>query len=196
MLTPDFSRFEGNIKGANCVNTIAETQRLLGPGFKRFVAKLPSATQTIATRRVLAVEWLPLRDWAPFVQGVYDELGQDEGRMLTTARGWANADFSGIYKFLLRFGSPQFILARTSKVWSTYFDVGTLEAPERRTLGDRQEIILRLRDFVPWPIFGITLQSFILEVLTLSGAKLLSVQLTRRELKANRLECDFTISYR
>lgn len=183
-------------KGANCANTVACLRTQLGPDeLEALVQSLPPTSQALMRRRLLAVEWIPAQEWAYVLEAVCDHFDRDRAKMIALSREWCRADFNSVYRFFLRFGSPEFILSRTSKVWRTYFDVGELVMTNGRKEGTRHHFSAELRDFAPWPLFTVNLQGFIEEVLVLSGAKATEVRSGTPEIRDNRLSCRYDISY-
>jgi hypothetical protein len=192
----DPSVVAGNNKAANCLNTMAVTRAAMGEAaFAKLAEALPQACRDMLQKRWLTIEWVPLAQWIVFLEAVCDAHDRDEARMFALARQWADADFNGVYKFFLRFGSPGFILGRTAKVWSTYYDTGELKIVGDEQKGGARTLHMRLENFAPWPLFAYNLHAFIVHVLTLSGAKDLHVERGTPVIEHALLRCDYTVSY-
>jgi hypothetical protein len=187
---------DGKTKGANCQNTREAVRQLFGEdAFQQLVDRLPESSQALLRRkRILSVDWVPIADWAPFLEQVCDGVGRDEHRTHELARDWAERDFNGVYKFFIRFGAPEFILDRTAKVWSTYFSIGRLELVERSKTAQGARVRLELRDFVPWPMFVVNLGAFAEQVIVMTG-KVPRVTCTDQKIEGDRMHADYLVEY-
>jgi len=190
------AKMNAHNKGANCANTVECLRTQLGESaFNALLSRLPPDSQTLLRRRLFAVEWIPAHDWAYVLEAVCDHYERDTAKMIVLSREWCRADFNPVYRFFLRFGSPEFILARTSKVWRTYFDVGELVMSEGQREGKRHRFSAELRDFPPWHLFTVNLQGFMEEILVLSGATVSRVERTEPQIKDGTMSCRYDIEY-
>src|SRR3954470_1205355 len=74
--------------------------------------------------------WYPVGTWNRTLRA-YVGRGKDPGKaVVEIARFIADKDLNSIFKALLRFGSPEFLLSRTDSLWSRYFDVGNMTNKE------------------------------------------------------------------
>jgi hypothetical protein len=113
------------------------------------LARLAAATRTpevaaLATGTVLAGSWYPfsqfteLLDTAGAVFGAgIDDFARREGASC------ADYDLRGVYRVFVRFTSPNFVVERSGKVWSQYYDSGSLVVVET----DDAHVVFELRDF-------------------------------------------------
>jgi hypothetical protein len=77
--------------------------------------------------RVLASQWIPVETVMRLLETAARVLGEDPQELAFQAGGFAAEDgLTTLYKIFFRFGSPEFILARASRVWSTYWDSGQM----------------------------------------------------------------------
>jgi hypothetical protein len=187
----------GNTKAANVINTLAVIKETFGEGpVASLIAVMPPATRAICQRRLLAVEWVSYGDWFRFLDAVCDELlGGDEEKLFALGCKFCERDFGGVYKVFLRFGSPAFILDRTAKVWSTYYDFAKLEATKRVQDGAKSLVRVELSGFLPLRRYPILLHAFVHQTLTMSGAKGLAVTRHRQRIEDGRLSCGFEVRY-
>lgn len=166
-------------KGVNCANTLAVVRRQLGErGYAALLATLPPATQALLGRTIIAFEMIPLADWIPLIEGAIDSVGRDEKRTVELSRAWCDADFTGVYRFFVRLGSPTFVLGRAAQLWKTYYDGGTLEVTRLPDGGAETHAHVMLTHFVPWPAFGALLQGFVEQIISLTGGRSLSLTRT------------------
>jgi hypothetical protein len=166
-------------KGVNCANTLAVVRNQLGAArYAALLATLPPATQALLGKTIVAFDMIPLADWIPFVEGVLDTVGRDEKRVVELVREWCDADFTGVYRFFVKLGSPTFVLSRAAQLWKTYYDGGTLEVTQLPRVDGLTHAEARLTAFVPWPAFGSLLQAFIEHIVFLTGGRQLTVRRT------------------
>lgn len=81
---------------------------------------------------ILAGSWYPIGVVNRALDGVLSRnerpAADDEMRRLSAYI--ADSDLGSVYKMVLRFGSPEFLLKRTDSLWNRYFDVGRLTPHE------------------------------------------------------------------
>ncbi len=92
---------------------------------------------------VLASSWCPMGAFLRFMQEAKGQLGGREPDVLRNM-GRASAEYgvTGVYKIFFKVGSPEFIISRATRVFSSYYDTGQHHGrrePERphRRRGDR-----------------------------------------------------------
>jgi hypothetical protein len=86
-----------------------------------------------------------------------------------------------IYVFF-RFGKPQFIIDRASRVFSTYYSEGTLRVAESSSAG----CVLRLENFpAAYRVVEMNIAGWAKGALELMGKKDITVDLTRRGTKGD-----------
>ncbi|MDX2012228.1 MAG: hypothetical protein SFW67_18680 [Myxococcaceae bacterium] len=178
-------------KGVNCANTLRLIREQF-PTFERSLAGLPPESRLLLSRPIVAFDQVPLAAWIPVVEWAIDAVERDEAAVTAMARRWCDADFTGVYRFFVRLGSPTFLLGRAAQVWRTYYDVGALTVSRGPDEGARQGATLSLTDFVPWPAFGSLFQGFIEQIVVLTGGHDVQVHRTSRQSG----HFDYTLSYR
>jgi hypothetical protein len=163
------------LKAASIINNIELARELLGePRLGELLATVPEATRALFERRLYAVEWLESEDWLPFQTAMLERyFAGDEGAFRAYARKVCERDFNTFYKVIIRFlVSPESLLERTAKLWSTYSDEGTLAVVDRAREGGRQRVSLRLDAIrTTHPVFGLLLHGFVEQLLRMSGAR-------------------------
>lgn len=139
------------IKATNCISTRDVIRETVGDArWQSFVANLAPAQKELATRRLLAVEWLDFDAWLELEQRAKRDLFDDSYenyRQMTRLVG--ERDFSGIYKVFLKIGSPGYIVQQVAKVWATFCRVGKMSCPRRPEKPTRAEPTVLLLEGLP-----------------------------------------------
>jgi hypothetical protein len=95
------------------------------------VEKLPPQDQAVFQGLVIHGGWYPVGAWNRAVRTLLREYYPDpDAGMKKLAQFVANEDLNSVYKMVLRLGSPEFLMRRTSSLWNRYFDAGALTAME------------------------------------------------------------------
>jgi hypothetical protein len=96
------------------------------------LAALPAA-EGAGLAEVLASSWHPMEAFLRFMQEAKRQLGPREPDVVR-AMGRASCDYgvTGVYKVFFKLGSPEFIISRAARVFSSYYDTGRLTVPESR----------------------------------------------------------------
>jgi hypothetical protein len=163
------------LKAASLINTIDLARELMGEErLTELVATLPPDTQALFARRLLAVEWVEADHWLPFQQALlYEHFEGDEMSFRAFIRKVCERDFNTFYKLVIRLIlSPDMLLDRTAKLWSTYSDGGALEIASREKLPVGHRVTLKLSAFKSeHAVFGVLLHAFVEQLLHMSGAR-------------------------
>jgi hypothetical protein len=165
---------------------------------RELVATLPAATQALFARRLLAVEWVEADDWLPFQQAMLAEhFGGDEMAFRAFIRRVCQRDFNTFYKIIIRMIlSPESLLERTAKLWSTYSDSGSLEVVSREKLSVGHRVMLRLSAFKSeHEVFGILLHAFVEQLLQMSGARAPEVRREVNRVVLGEVETELIAEY-
>jgi uncharacterized protein (TIGR02265 family) len=82
---------------------------------------------------VLASSWYPMDAFLRFMQEARRQLSAREPDVVRNM-GRASADYgvTGVYKVFFKVGSPQFIISRATRVFSSYYDTGRIAVVESR----------------------------------------------------------------
>lgn len=96
------------------------------------VAALPEGEQA-ALGSILASSWYPMPAFLRFMQEASRALGAREPEVIRNM-GRASADYgvTGVYKIFFKVGSPEFIISRATRVFSSYYDTGRITVVESR----------------------------------------------------------------
>jgi hypothetical protein len=89
--------------------------------FESMVAGMPPDLADYVRRPRLATLWLPMRDALAVQHHVWRELlDNDPQRIFELARSQLIADMSTLYRFFLRFGSPNLVARRAGAIYGTF----------------------------------------------------------------------------
>jgi hypothetical protein len=188
---------EGHSKGGGIINVIGVVRDRMGAeAFAALVATLPAATQALINRRILAVEWIAIADMLPLTEKFFtDWCGGDEAKLIDQSRESCRRDFNTLYRFFLRVLSPAYVLQRTAQIFHTYTDMGDLAIVSRRQESGKEILHLRMENYYPSPLYAITTQAYIIEILTLAQAKDLVVERRNVVVENDRLSCDYDVAF-
>ncbi len=188
------------IKAASIINNIELARELLGARrLDELVAALPPDTQALFARRLFAVEWLQADHWLPFQGAMLAEhFHGDEAAFRGYARKVCELDFNTFYKVIIRFLiSPESLLERTGKLWSTYSDEGTLDVERGAPVDGHARVTLKLTGFrTRHDVFGVLLHAFIEQLLRMAGARDIDVDRRVNRVVDGALETELVASYR
>lgn len=186
-----------SIKGATIINTLSVLRELVGSeGAQAIVASCPRETQQLLRRTLMAVEWINVDVWSPFLAAILERVtGRDELKYRRLIRAVCKRDFSGLYRVYLQNADPISLLAKVQSIWSAYFDSGTLSASALEPKSGVQQSLLELRGLESTsPIYLATVQAYIEQLLIMVGAPKSSVQRRRESHLDGRLACDYLVT--
>src|SRR5262249_4274505 len=152
------------------------------------ITSCPIETQQLLRRTLVAVEWIPLDDWAPFLTQLYERTcRRDEKAYRKFFRAVCKRDFSTVYRVYLSQPEPEIVLNKLSNIWSPYFDSGSLTlAPRSSKEAEIDEespptvIALEMRDLeTSHQLYAITLQAYLEQLMVMAGATRCTVQRAR-----------------
>jgi hypothetical protein len=187
------------LKAASLINTIELAREHMGEErLKELVATLPPETQALFARPLLAVEWIEADHWLPFQQALlYEHFDGDEMEFRAFVRKVCERDFNTFYKIVIRIiYSPESLLERTSKLWSTYSDSGSLEVVSREKMAVGHRVTLKLSAFKSeYAVFGILLHAFVEQLLGMSGARAAEVRRPMNQVVLGEVETELVAEY-
>jgi uncharacterized protein (TIGR02265 family) len=187
-----------NIKASGVIHNIEIARETLGPArMAELAATLPEATRAILARRLLPVEWIPIDDWMPFQQMLLERhFGGDEEQFRKLVRKICERDFNTFYKVLIKLVmSPDALIQRAAKLWSTYNDAGELRVVKKEVRDGRIEVRLRVERMpTRYPVYGAGIQAYVEQLLEMAGARELRVERQQR-MSAAGFECELTARY-
>lgn len=188
----------GNIKASGVIHNIEIARELLGEAKMAELTKaLPKPTQALLERRLLPVEWVPIDDWMPFQQALLERhFGGDEEQFRKLVRKVCERDFSTFYKVLIRLVmSPDSLLERAAKLWSTYNDHGSLDVAAKTVRDGRTEVKMRVAGVhTRYAVYGIGFHAYVEQLMGMAGAKDMHIERQLR-IVGGVLECELTARY-
>ncbi len=97
------------------------------------LGKLPPGHVEILRGTILASSWYPLAALLAFMTEAERQLAPQEPDLLFQM-GKASCDHgvTGVYKVFFKVGSPEFVVSRAARVFSSYYDSGELRVVESR----------------------------------------------------------------
>jgi hypothetical protein len=182
------------LKAASIINNIEVARQIVGePALGQLLGELPEATRALFARRILALEWIEAAEWLPFQSAMLQRyFTGDEAAFRAYARKVCERDFNSFYKLIIRLiVSPESLLERTAKLWSTYADDGELAVAARDRQGARQRVVLKLSGFhTEHAVFGVLLHAFVEQLLQMSGARAVEVSRPINHVVAGAIETE------
>lgn len=186
-----------SIKGATIINTLSILREIVGSdGAQAIVSSCPRETQQLLGRTLMAVEWIGVDVWSPFLSAILERVaGRDEIKYRRIMRAVCKRDFSGLYRVYLQNADPLTLLAKVQSIWSAYFDSGSLSATTLESKNGQQQSLLELRGLESTaPIYLVTLHAYMEQLLIMVGAGKATVQRRRESHLDGRLACDFLVT--
>jgi uncharacterized protein (TIGR02265 family) len=160
----------GQVKGT----AVQSSLRYVGERFGEatltgVLAALTAEDQRALGGSLLASSWYPMPAFLRFMREAQRQLGAQEPEVVRNM-GRASCDHgvTGVYRVFFRLGSPEFIISRAARVFSSYYDTGELKVVESR--GGRALVELTgLQDSAPE--FCERIYGWMQRTLELSGAR-------------------------
>lgn len=186
------------IKGAFLINTMAIVREVLGTTrYQQVLQACPAETQQQLKRTLVAVEWVSMALWSPFLQAVFENgCRKDEQLYRRLLRAICKRDFSTVYRAYLNNATPDSILNKLPNIWSAYFDTGTMAHVSSEPEGDKTRATVQMRDLeTSLPLYAVTMQAYLEQLVLLAGGRQCTVQRVRERLHGSKLSCDYLIEY-
>jgi hypothetical protein len=172
------------LRGTGVLALPAFIQSKFPDRFHEWLDSLPEESAAIHKSRLLAFELYSVRDALIVPTEKMCELfyGGNEHGAWESGHFSASYALNGIYKVFFRFGKPQFIIDRASRVFSTYYSEGTLRVAESSSNG----CVLKLENFpTAYRVVEMNIAGWAKGALELMGKKDITVELTRRGTKGD-----------
>ena len=119
------------VKGTAVLSSLRYVRERFGEEPLALVLAALPAEDAALCGGVLASSWYPMPAFLRFMQEAERQLGAQEPN-LVLEMGRASCDYgiTGVYKIFFKVGSPEFIIRRAARVFSSYYDTGRLEVVE------------------------------------------------------------------
>ena len=186
------------IKGVPLINSIGVLRDMLGPARLQAMTKLiPAASQPLFSRSLVALEWVPLDQWAPVLQVVFEQLfRKDELQFRRLMRAVCKRDFSGIYRVYVKNTTPHEVLNKAASIWTAYFDTGSLTTEPAEVPNGLLQVTLKMRELqTEFPILATVMLAYIEQILDMAGAEKFTIQRGKELLMLGKLSCDYQINF-
>jgi hypothetical protein len=121
------------VKGTAVQSSIQYVREKFGEGpLARIVAALPEADRR-TLESVLASAWYDVELFRRFMVEAARQLGTQQPDVLRRmGRYSCDQGITTVYKIFFKLGSPEFIIGRAARVFSSYYDTGELQILETR----------------------------------------------------------------
>jgi hypothetical protein len=122
------------VKGTAVESSLRYVREHFGEGaLERVLAELPQAHRSALGGGVLASSWYEVPTFLAFMVEAERQLGAQEPDVVRRM-GRASCDYglTTVYRIFFKIGSPEFIISRAARVFSSYYDTGVLEIAETR----------------------------------------------------------------
>jgi uncharacterized protein (TIGR02265 family) len=166
------------IKGMALTTTTSFVEEEFGkPAKEEWLESLDNETQH-AYRFALATSWYSMDLYWKGGMAACQRFAP--GRIAETMRKWgahtARSQLTGIYRLLLKLGSPNKMLSSAPRMWGTFNSEGTISVP----VNEKGSAVLRLEGLsLHDPLFGESLAGWMEEAIRLSGAKRVAATVTQ-----------------
>lgn len=159
------------IKGSVLKDSIKSFKSRFGDeAYNNIVGLLKGETQELFNRGlILSMEWYPLDAFVEFLEMDIKITAQgDEQELIKRSEAVIEQQLRGIYKVLIKFGSPQFVLNRISTVHQTYFRGVDVTV----NITSPGQAVIRYTGFSKQHrLIGLSIIGFYRKALEISGAK-------------------------
>lgn len=136
-----------NVKGSAVVSTYNWVVKKYGEGgWNKILSAMGRKERKPLGGRLLIGAWYPFESYVAMLRAVDDIYGDSDNVLLVELGRFSAEDgLSTVYRFFFKVGSPNFIISRAAKVWSSYYNGGSMEVIKN----DKGHAIVRLGD---WPL--------------------------------------------
>lgn len=181
------------VKGAAFVHTLDFIDARFGKLHReRVLARLSAADREIVGGLILPIGMYPLATLTRLLREMDAELGSGDLSLAIERGTWAaTRDMKTTHRLLLKFMSPQWVIAKGTSLWKTYHTTGYWESSGEGNSGARA--VLHDLGVVDEAMCA-TLKGWIIGLLTMSGAK--NVKVMHRECRAHGgAACAFQVAW-
>jgi hypothetical protein len=183
------------IKGTALIDTIKGIKDRYGDQtYKNIVDQLKGETRALFERSlILPSSWYSLDAFAQFLEMYLKVAVQgNEQELIKRSEVLIERQLSGIYKWFVKLGSPEFVLNRISAVHRTYFQGVGIEV----NLPSPGKAILKYTGFAKQHrLIGLIIIGFYRKALEISGAKEVKAEYTS-SIEDDKGYCELILSWR
>lgn len=166
------------VKGQSCNIAKQYIGKIFGPqALEKVFAQMNEESCAVFSKNILSSSWQSEKAFIDFLFSAEKVFGRSDDE-LSFDIGYfsANNSISKFYKIFIRFGNPEFIVERATRLWSQIHNNGdfTVQSPKPKTG------IVTLKNFsFPSVFFCSYLRGYITGVLEMSGGVDVSVKETQ-----------------
>jgi hypothetical protein len=174
------------VKGSAVLATPLFVKSRFPARYDEWINSLPKASKSIHTRAILASDWYLLQEaLIEPIQKICDLFydGDEKG-------AWESGKFSaeyalkGFYRIFFKIGSPQFMIERATRVFSSYFSESKLLVRE----SSQNRCVMQIVAFPePYWILDLRIGGWMENALQLIGCKNVLVKITKSRSKGDSL---------
>ena len=122
------------VKGVTLRSALQALERLRGKAiYDATVAAMPSdLAEAVRYRTIIASKWYPIEWYCAVHAAMMTATHEGERLIRDVERDAARADMTGVYSIAFKLLSPQTLINLSSRLFSTYYDTGSVETLEAR----------------------------------------------------------------
>lgn len=183
------------IKGATLLSTMALVREACPPQqYQELIASCPVDTQQLLRRTLVALEWLSVDTWSPFLVALHQQIcRRDDGKMRKLMRAVFKRDFSTTYRASLTGLTIDTLVPKLPTLWPLLFDGGSLRG---QAVGSSGTVLVELRDFATSStIYSIVCEAYVEQLFSMVTPGRVEVRRLREQHSDGQLSCDCTLTY-
>lgn len=125
---------EPNVKGVAFKSVLAALDEQVGPGaLAAMHERLAGTDSEVLKYRIVATGWYPISLYRSMWAAIAETTtGPAEALAKQIGRACMQRDMNGVYRLVFKLLSPETVLSLSSKMFSNYYDTGTLTVVEAR----------------------------------------------------------------
>lgn len=183
------------IKGATVLSTMALVREACPPQkYQELVAACPPDTQQLLRRTLVALEWLSVDVWSPFLVVLQQQIcRRDDAKLRKLLRAVFKRDFSTTYRASLTGLTPETLIPKLPTLWQLLFDSGSLRG---QAVGSSGTILIELRDFASSSsIYSVVCEAYVEQLFSMVTPARVELRRLREQHSEGILSCDSTLTY-
>jgi hypothetical protein len=172
------------VKGSAVLATPMFVKTKYAARYDEWIDSLPPASKTIHTRAVLASDWYPLQDaLIEPIRKICDLFyGGNERGAWESGRYSAEYALKGFYRIFLKLGSPQFMIERATRVFSSYFSQSELRVAE----SSQNRCVMQIVAFPePYWLLDLRIGGWMEHALELIGCRMVRIEIAKSKIKGD-----------
>jgi hypothetical protein len=148
-------------------------------------------------RTLVAAEWIPLSQWAAFLLVIFEHVcRRDEQLFRRVLKTICKRDFSTSHRAYLHETSPPKLLNGLAKIWSAYFDTGTLTTDPQEVTGKERLVVVHMRDLETEDrLLTMLVHAYLEQLIAMAGSESAVMARSNEQLRDGKLSCDYAISF-